>query len=388
MTSIFDEQLDRVHSDSIKWSRYGANDIIAMGTADMDFRSPECVRSALIDRINEGVLAYGARTDAFYAAIADWYRRRYDWKLQKEWITYSPGVWVGLRLCIDTFSAPGDGILVNAPYFHPLATIIEKSGRKMVTNAMRLTDGNYSLDYEDLEEKLAQPDVTMYILISPQNPTGRVFTQEELVMIDRLCQKNGVLLVSDEVHSNIVYDGHKHIPYGAAGEQNAMCSVMISSASKGFNLQGLTFAYLIIPNESLRARYEATLCGYDLDFATNILSMTALKAAFNEGSEWLDSLNGYMQGNLDYLAEFLETRCPKVKLIRPEGSYVVWLDCRMLGLSAEALQKLFFEKARVALTYGETFGPEGVGFERINIGCPRKTLEEGLRRIKAAVETL
>lgn len=386
MISSFDERLDRIHSDSVKWSRYGVDDIIAMGTADMDFKTPEFIRNAIIDRVNQGVLAYGARTDEYFESIVSWYLRRYGWKIQKEWLSNSPGVWVGLRMCIDTFSDPGGEVLINAPYFHPLATIIGKSGRKMTVNPLVLKEGKYALDFEDLEEKLKTAKI--YILISPQNPSGRVFTRDELTKIGDLCEKHNVLLISDEVHSNILYDGHKHIPYGATNERNAMNSIVISSVSKGFNLQGLTYAYLIIPNPELREKYEQTLCGYDLDFATNILSMAALKAAFNEGAEWLDSLNEYLQGNLDYMVSFFENECPQIKVIRPEGSYVVWLDCRELNLSPEELQHLFFDKAKVALTYGETFGLEGIGFERINIGCPRKTLIEGLNRIKASVQAL
>ncbi|WP_371362400.1 Cystathionine beta-lyase PatB [Sporomusa rhizae] len=385
---LFDEKINRLNTNSIKWDRYKNPEIIAMGTADMDFKSPGCVTQALIERAKVGMFAYEFKSDSYYQAIINWYKRRYNWDLRKEWIANSPGIWAGMRMCVDTFTKLGDKIIVSSPYYHPVATIIEKSGREMITSSLILNNGKYYMDMMDFESKLAYEKTKMFILINPQNPTGRVFTRDELQQIGEICKKHGVMVVSDEVHANITYDGHVHIPFASVSEDLAMQSIVLAAPSKAFNLQGLTYGILIIPNSEYREMYEETMCGYDFDFATNVFSMRALEAAYSQGEPWLNELNAYLQGNLDYLSNYFETYIPQIKVIRPEGAYMVWLDCRGLGMQPAQLQHLFYDKAKVALTGGENFGTDGEGFQRINIACARSLLEEALKRIRHIIGSL
>ncbi|MBU5484370.1 aminotransferase class I/II-fold pyridoxal phosphate-dependent enzyme [Clostridium sp. MSJ-11] len=257
----------------------------------------------------------------------------------------------------------------------------------MVTNSLVLKDGHYSIDFEDLESKIAN-NVKMFILVNPHNPSGRVFTNEELIRIGEICNKHNVLVLSDEVHGGVVFQNHKHIPYASISEKFAMNSIVITAASKSFNLQGLTHAILIIPNKDLWNIYESTLTGYDFGFATNVFSLAAVEAAYRHGKPWLDELTAYLQNNLQYLIDYFEVNIPKIKVIKPEGSYMVWLDCRELKMNEDELETLFISKARVALTFGSGFGKDGEGFARINIACSRKLLKEALKRIEGAVNSI
>ncbi|GAA0730480.1 pyridoxal phosphate-dependent aminotransferase [Clostridium malenominatum] len=384
---MFDEKVTRLGTNSIKWDRYNNEDIIAMGTADMDFMSPPSVTEALISRAKVGMFAYELISDSYYNAIIDWYAQMYNWNIKKEWLSSSPGIWAGIRICIDSFTMPGDKIIVHSPTFHPIIDIIEQSGRSLVTNSLVLKDGYYSLDFEDFENKIAN-NVKMFILINPQNPSGRVFTNEELIRIGEICNKYKVLVISDEVHGGVVFVGHKHIPYASISEEFAKNSIVITAASKAFNLQGMTHGILIIPNKHLRNIYQTALTGYDFDFATNVFSLAAVEAAYRYGRPWLDELITYLQCNLLYLIEYFEVNIPKIKVIKPEGSYMVWLDCRELKMNEDELETFFMIKAKVALTFGSSFGKDGEGFVRINIACSRNILKEALERIKGAVNSI
>lgn len=381
----FDERLERNAENSIKWSNARGNGL-AMGTADMDFKSPQCVTDALIEKAQQGIFAYEAKPESYYQAILGWYERRFEWKIEKDWLVNGPGVWACMRMCVDTFTKPGDGILVSTPHFHPINDIVKNSGRKMVLSELKLINGRYEYDMEDFEKKLEQ--VSMYILINPQNPTGRVFSKEELKAVGDACIRHGVLIVSDEVHGNIAFTGHKHTPIGAVSEEIGQNSIVLAAPSKAFNLQGLTYGYGIIPNNGLRARFWETMTGYDFDFATNLFSMTALTAAYSKGEEWLEELTKYLEGNLNYLCDYIAAEIPQIEVIRPEGAYMAWLDCRRLGMTPGQLQDLFEEKAGIFFTRGETFGEAGNGFERINFACPRSVLEEAMRRMKKAIEEI
>lgn len=380
---IFDRKIERLGTNSIKWDRYGDPDVLALGTADMDFKSPECVTRALVARAQTGMFAYELKSEEYYQSIIGWYKRRYGYDVRKEWILNGPGVWACMRMCIDTYTCPGDGVLLSSPYFHPAADIIRAGGRVMVTSPLIAKDGRYGFDMEDFERKLEK--VKLFILINPQNPTGRVFSRDELKQIGDACLRHGVMIVSDEVHCNVLYDGAVHTPIGMVSDEIADRSVLLTAPSKAFNLQGLTYGICIIPNPALREKFEKTMTGYDFDFATNVFSMTALQSAYNEGEPWLNELTAYLQGNLDFLCEFAKSRMPGVKVYRPEGSYMVWMDFRALNLTAEQLQAKIGKEAKVQLTWGETFGPDGEGFERINIACHRSTLEAALERMCGAL---
>lgn len=380
---IFDEKIERRGTNSIKWDRYDDPEVLALGTADMDFKSPECVTRALVARAAQGMFAYELKSEAYYQSIIGWYKRRYNCDLQKEWLVNGPGVWACVRMCVDSYTRPGDGVLLSSPYFHPAADIIRASGRKLAVSTMAIQDGRYVVDMADFEEKLR--GVKLFILINPQNPAGRVFSREELERMGEACLRHDVIVVSDEVHCNILYDNAVHTPVCAVSKKIEDRSILLTAPSKAFNLQGLTYGIGVIPNRELRERYERTMTGYDFDFATNVFSMAAVQSAYNEGEAWLRDLTAYLQANLDALCAFVKTRMPGVNVFRPEGSYMVWMDFRALGLSWEQLRKKIENEAKVQLTWGETFGPDGEGFERINIACHRTTLEEALERMRKAL---
>lgn len=377
---------NRCGTNSLKWDQYNDPDIVAMGVADMDFYAPEPVRQALIRCAQEGFFAYAGKPESYYQAIEQWYERRHGWKIKREWLSNVPGVWTGMRICIESFTEPGDALLVHSPHFHPIPSIVEDSRRRLVFNPLVLKDGRYEIDFEAMEETMVKEQVKAFIMINPQNPTGRVFTREELVRIGELCQKHHVVIISDEVHANILFDGHQHTPAGMIKEMEQLCAV-ITAPSKGYNLQGMTYCILVIPNPQMHERFEVGRHGYDMNFATNVFSMAAIEAAYAECDDWLKECNQYIEENLNYLSDYIQKNIPKISVIRPEGSYMVWLDFRKLGKTPEELKKLLLD-AHVGLTYGDTFGPEGNGFERLNIACDRSMLEEGLKRIKDMIDAL
>lgn len=385
---MFDEKIMRIGTNSIKWDRYNDKEIIAMGTADMDFKAPKCVTEALIERSKLGIFAYEIKSESYYSSIVDWYKKRYPWNIKSDWISNSPGIWAGVRICVDSFTNLGEKILAHSPTFHPINDIVEKSGRVLIQSSLVLNDGYYSIDFVDFENKIVENNVKMFILVNPHNPSGRVFTIEELTKIGEICNKHNVLVLSDEVHSGIVYEGHKHIPYASISQGLAMNSIVITAVSKAFNLQGLTHGILIIPNKKLLDTYNSSLTGYDFDFAVNVFSLAAVKAAYAGGELWLDELNIYLQRNLDFLINYFKVNIPKIKVIKPEGSYMVWLDCRDLNLDDVELEDFFINNAKVALTFGSGFGVDGKGFARINIGCSKELLSEALDRIKLSVNSL
>ncbi len=385
----FDEQLPRIGTGSWKWDQYGIPDIIAMSTADMDFKSPDCVIDALVAVAKKGTYNYHYKPDSYYESIIGWYQRKHDWTIRREWLSNTPGIWAAFRICLSAYSKPGDRVIVQTPHFFPIRAIVAKAGCHLITNPMVLENGRYRIDLEDFEDKVAKERPSVYFMVNPQNPTCHVLSKDELLELTRICKKYGVLMLSDEVHSNILYDGHVHYPAAKISDDAMMNTVIITGASKGYNLMDLTYCILVIPNPELHRKYEEELTAYNYDFATNIFGMAGIEAAFSEAADaWMSELNIYLRANLDYLMEYMEKNIPKIKPIRPEGSYLVWLDCRGLNMTPAEMQEFFLKKAKVGLTSGDSYGVAGEGFQRMNIGCPRKTLEEGLRRIHAAVDTL
>ncbi|MCC8180121.1 MAG: aminotransferase class I/II-fold pyridoxal phosphate-dependent enzyme, partial [Planctomycetes bacterium] len=343
---------------------------------------------ALMAAAERGADHYHMQPDSYINSIIGWYKRKHGWEVKREWLGNTPGIWAAFRICLSAYSKPGDRVIVQTPHFFPINAIVAKAGCHLVTNPMLLENGKYRLDFADFERKIAAQRPSVYFMVNPQNPTCRVFTRDELVELSRICKKYGVVVLSDEVHSNVLYDGNKHHPTPTMSDEAMDNTVLITGASKGYNLMDLTYCLLVIPNPELRRKFEEELTAYNYDFATNIFGMTGLEAAFSEATDdWMRQLNNYLQANLDFLTDFMEKNVPKIRVIRPQGSYLVWLDCRELGMSPAELQTFFLNKAKVGLTWGESYGPAGEGFERLNIGCPRKTLTEGLIRIQNAVNS-
>jgi cystathionine beta-lyase len=355
-----------------------------MWVADMDFRSPEPVIQALVRRAQNGVFGYAAPTPDFFLALVSWMKKRHSWEVQPEWICLTPGVVVALNILVRTFVEPGAQVLIQPPVYGPFAHVVEKAGAEVSTSPLILEAGRYRMDFDDLERKTRDPRVKMLILCSPHNPVGRVWTRDELLRVGEICLQNDVLVLSDEIHGDLVYTGHQFIPFAALSAEFAQQSITCAAPSKTFNLAGLHTSCIIIPNGERRSRFMQTIDRHALDLV-NPFGLVALQAAYEHGEEWLEQVLSYLESNLDFLEQYVRAYIPQIRVIRPEGTYLAWLDCRQLGLDDSTMKTLLLEKARVYLDAGVIFGREGSGFQRINIACPRSLLEEALDRIRLAV---
>ncbi len=403
MKHLFDEEHDRKGTCSVKWefiqrgedllhwdhtdACFGPDRILPMWVADMDFRCPDAVVEALIARAEHGIFGYTAPTDPFYLSVANWMERRYGWKIDPSWICLTPGVVPALNMLVRTYVSQGDSVLIQPPVYYPFHKAIENNDAELVLNPLLYEDGKYRMDLADLEAKCGDPKVKMAILCSPHNPVGRVWTKDELVEFGKICIDNNVLIVSDEIHGDLIYPDYIFTPLAIINDDFAQNSVICTSPSKTFNLAGLQTSCIIIPNQDLRVRFQKTLQANGL-FGISIFGMVALQAAYDHGEEWLAQVLDYIGGNLEYLEKYVAEHIPEIDVITPEGTYLVWLDCRRLQLDKWELKKLMLEEAKVYLDEGFIFGPEGEGFERINIACPRPILVEALDRIRRVIGRL
>ncbi len=386
----FDEAIDRTNYHSVKWdelkTKFGdiPEDVLPMWIADMEFRSPQPVIEAIKKAAEHGIYGYTSRPLSYYQAIIDWMEKRHNWKVKKDWLVFSPGVVPALSFIIRAFTQPGDKVIVQPPVYYPFFRVIENNGCHVVNNPLKLSNKKYFMDYDDLERKVDDSRVKLIILCSPHNPVGRVWQKEELIILGEICLEHNIIVVSDEIHADILFKGYRHIPFASISPAFAHHSITCTAPSKTFNLAGLQTSSIIIPNKKYCRIYENILDGLALD-ENNVFGLVALEAAYRDGEEWLEQLLSYLNENLKFLMKYFEERIPKIKVIKPEGTYLVWLDCRQLGLSVKDLNNFMIKKAGVALDDGYWFGTEGEGFMRINIACPRSFLEESLKRIERAV---
>ena len=389
----FDEIIDRTNYHSVKWdelkTKFGdiPEDVLPMWIADMEFRSPQPVIEAIKKANEHGIYGYTSRPLSYYQAIIDWMEKRHNWKIKKDWIAYSPGVVPALSLIIRAFCQPGDKVIVQPPVYYPFFRVIENNGCHVVNNPLKLNNKKYFIDWEDLERKVDDSRVKLLILCSPHNPVGRVWQKEELIILGEICLKHNIIVVSDEIHADILFKGYRHIPFASISPAFAHNSITCTAPSKTFNLAGLQTSSIIIPNKKYYKIYENILDSLALN-ENNVFGLVALEAAYRNGEEWLEQLLSYLNENLEFLMKYFKERILKIKVIKPEGTYLVWLDCRQLGFNAKDLNNFMIKKARVALDDGYWFGTEGEGFMRINIACPRSFLEEGLKRIERAVNSI
>ncbi|MFN2121018.1 MAG: MalY/PatB family protein [Anaerolineales bacterium] len=400
MNTIFDEIIDRSGTNSIKWEFAPREDDphqvdhtdrflkqdgdLPMWVADMDFRCPEPVIRALAARVQHGIFGYSSPTDGFYDAAIRWMWRRHGWQIARDWICITPGVVPALNLLVRTFVKPGEKVLIQPPVYHPFRHAAESNGAEVVRSPLVYRDGRYWMDFDDLETRARDPQVKMAILCSPHNPVGRVWSRDELERFGRISIDNGVLVVADEIHSDLMFRGSVFEPFGKLATDLVEHSVICTAPSKTFNLAGLQTSCIVIANEELRTRFRLTIdaTGGGLP---NAFGIVALQTAYEQGEPWLEELLDYLQGNLEYVESFVAEHIPEIDVVRPEGTYLVWLDCRKLGLDAEGLRRLMRDEARVYLDDGTLFGAEGAGFERLNIACSRSLLEEALERMASAV---
>ncbi|WAH38935.1 MalY/PatB family protein [Alicyclobacillus dauci] len=383
----FDTVIERRQTGSSKWdvlaSRFGRDDVLPMWVADMDFVSPPCVQEALIQRAKHGVYGYTVRQDDYFSSIQQWMSTRHGWDIEKDWIASATGVVPALTVIVQAFTNPGDGILIQPPVYYPFKRVITSWGRKAIENPLVEVNGRYEIDFADLEEKAKLAKVMF--LCSPHNPVGRVWTEEELVRVGEFCLRHQVLVVADEIHADLVYKGYKHTPFASISPKFAANSITCAAPSKTFNLAGLKTAYVISPNAAIKERYESMLAKASMS-EVNPLGVAAMVAAYKQGGPWLNELLEYLDGNLMYLNKFIEEQIPEIRVVQPEGTYLVWLDCRGLNLESRALDQFLVHEAGLALDEGHLFGSEGVGYQRINIGCPRSLLEAGLNCLRDAIE--
>lgn len=386
----FDEIIDRRKTDSVKWATgrvFGSEEAIPLWVADMDFRAPQPVIDALARRAAEGVFGYVLRPDSFTRSIADWWKRRHGWDLQPEWIMAANGVMPSLGLAVLAFSNPGDKVIVQPPVYPPFFGSVTKNGRQLLENRLKIEDGQYVMDYEDLEAKARDPRARILLLCSPHNPVGRVWRDNELRRLGEICLRNNVLVVSDEIHCDLVFGGHKHLPLASLSPEIAANTITLSAPTKTFNIAGLVASYAIISDPWLRQRFCSQLDSLHLSGA-NIFGALGLETAYTYGEEWLEQLLEYLVCNLDTLEEFFAQRIPRIKVYRPQGTYLVWLDCRGLGLEPAELKKFMVKTAALGLNDGVPFGPGGEGFQRLNVACPRAILKKALEQLENAVNSI
>ncbi len=380
----FNEIIQRKGTDSVKWDTIPGNpDAIAMWVADMDFRCPKPVIDKVMEKAAFGIYAYNIIPPSFRASTAGWQRRRHGWDIADAQVIPMSSVVPALYTAVAAFTEPGDKVILQRPVYGPFTGAIESQGREVSNNALRLENGRYEIDFADLEERAKDPKAKLMLLCSPHNPVGRVFTREELERIGKICEENHVILFADEIHGDFVYPGATHIPAGMVCNR---CLVAVAP-SKTFNLASMKCAAVITQDPELAEKFKSVLALSHAD-NLNMLGMYAYIAAYEQGDEYIDQLLVHLEGNIRYLTAYLKEHLPQIHLIQPEGTYLMWLDCRELGKTQQELTQFFTWDAGVAMNEGNWFGPEGEGFVRMNLACPRPTLEEALRRIRKAYETL
>lgn len=389
MKHDFDKEIDRRNTNSVKYD-FAAEcgmpeDVLPLWVADMDFQAPEAVRQRLAEISRFGVYGYSNSRDDYFAAVQKWYSTNFSWKPKKEWLVKTPGVVLAIAAAIRAFTEPGDGVMIQQPVYYPFRNTILANDRECVNSPLVLEDGRYRMDLDDMEQKIREHDVKLFILCSPHNPVGRVWTKDELAAAGRLCEKYDVIVVSDEIHSDFTYGGLTHTVFPSISPQLAERTILCTAPSKTFNLAGLQVSNIFVPDQKLRRAMRRAIdqTGYG---NLNMMGLAACQAAYEEGEDWLQDLKRYLTDNLTYLRQRIKEDLPRIRLIEPEGTYLVWLDLRELDLSEEEQRKLIVDDARLWLDTGTMFGAEGAGFERINIACPRSTLKEAMDRLARALQ--
>lgn len=384
----FNVFINRKDTNSLKYDfmteRGKPENLLPLWVADMDFQTAPAILERLEQTVKHGVFGYSETKEPYYDAVAGWYERHFDWRIEKDWLIKTPGVVFALAAAVRAFTKEMDGVLIQQPVYYPFSEVILDNDRILVNNSLKLTDGHYEIDFEDFEKKIVEYQVKLFLLCSPHNPVGRVWKEWELKRIGDICLKHRVIVVSDEIHSDFVYPGHRHQVFSNLGTEYADITVTCTAPSKTFNLAGLQISNIIISNPVLRRKYlkAVAAAGYS---QANLMGIIACQAAYELGEDWLSGLKEYLLENLNFLRAYLREKLPEIKLIEPEGTYLLWLDFRGLNLTEREREWLIVEKAGLWLDSGAMFGPDGDGFERINIACPRETLAKALKQLEEAV---
>lgn len=384
----FDRIIERKGSGAIKSDAlgkfFGKDELIPMWVADMDFETPDFITEALLERMKHPIFGYTAEPEDYRPAICDWIREHHGWEIRKEWLSYIPGIVKGIGMVINVFLKEDEKVIIQPPVYHPFRLVPQKNHREVVFNPLReLPGGGYEMDFENLET-ICDDKCRMLILANPHNPAGIVWPRETLEHLATFCYSRGIIVISDEIHCDMALFGNKHIPFASVSPEASACSITFGAPSKTFNIAGIVSSYSIVPDEQLRKRFHEWMEANEMNSA-NIFSPIATIAAFRKGEEWRRQMLEYVEGNIDFLTEYCRENMPQIKPLRPQASFLVWLDCRGLGLDHEGLIDLFINKAGLALNDGETFNPGGQGFMRLNVGTPREILRSALERLHAAI---
>ena len=381
----FDEIIPRRGTNSYKWDSARDADILPMWVADMDFRTAPPVVEALRKRAEHGIFGYVRVPDAYYAAVTNWFARRHDWQIEKEWIIYTTGVVPALSAVIKALTVPGDKVMVQTPVYNCFFSSIRNNGCGMIANPLIYRNGTYQIDFADLEQKAADPSVKVLLLCNPHNPAGRVWTKQELTRIGDICIRNNVWVIADEIHCELVFPGHTYIPFASISQEFLMHSVTCTSPSKAFNLAGLQIANIISADTDIRIKIDKAINVNEV-CDVNPFGVEALMAAYNDSEEWLEELKQYLFANYNYLRAYFAECLPKFPVSMLEGTYLVWVDCSVLNQSSDKIVKTLLEKEKLWVNEGGLYGEAGEGFIRINIACPRQQLIEGLNRLRRALK--
>jgi len=388
----FDRPVDRqiAYGYSIKHdpaSRKKPLDVLPLWVADMDFPAPPCVLDVLTDRVKHGIFGYSEPDAPYFSAVQGWFEKRFDWHINRDWLSITPGVVTAIYIAIRALTKPDGGVLIQQPVYYPFESAVKDTKRKLLVNQLvyDADTGMYGIDFADFEEKAGQAE--MFILCNPHNPVGRVWTRDELMRMGEICLRYGVTVISDEIHQDFIYNGHKHLVFSNLDERFANITITCTAPSKTFNLAGLQLANIFISNKAMRSAFEKEYAGVGLS-QPPLMGLAACQAAYEGGADWVDQLINYLASNMSLIGDFLRTRIQNIKLIEPEGTYLAWLDCAGLGLSLCGLNDFITNKAKLWLNNGPTFGLGGEGFQRMNAACPRSTVNTALERLESAVREL
>lgn len=381
----FDKIVERRGTGSLKYdfaAKWGMpEDVLPLWVADMDFETSSYVVDALAQRLQHGIFGYTESGEGYFEAVKDWMMRRHSWQVQEDWLVKTPGVVFALAMAVKAYTEPGDGVLIQQPVYYPFSQVIRENGRKVVNNPLYLGDDNrYHIDFEDFERKLVEEKIKLFILCSPHNPVGRVWTGEELCHLGDLCVRHHVIVISDEIHADFVFQG-KHQVFAGLKKEYEPISVICTAPSKTFNLAGLVLSNIFIPNEELRRKFCGQMDGAGTS-QIGTMGIIACEAAYGKGEEWYQAMLRYVKDNIDYISQYTKEKLPGVRMVEHEGTYLVWLDFRETGLDEKTLEYKIVHEAKLWLDGGTMFGEEGSGFQRINAACPRKMLVEAMERIK------
>ena len=384
----FDRIIDRNGTNSLKYdfkAEHGKpEDVLPLWVADMDFQVAPEILEKLSAAVEHGIFGYSEGKDAYFQAVAGWYERQFDWEVKEDWLVKTPGVVFAISAAIRAYTREGEAVLLQQPVYYPFRQMIKENGRIPVNSPLLLEDGRYRMDFADLEDKIKTNKVKLFLLCSPHNPVGRVWEEEELRRLGEICLRHDVIVVSDEIHSDFVRQGYRHHMFASLSPAFADITVTCTSPSKTFNLAGLQVSNIFISNAGLRRRFQKAVSqtGY---CEVNLMGLTACQAAYESAESWLAALKEYLEQNLSFVRAYLREQLPEIRLIEPEGTYLVWLDFSGLGMTEEEREALIVKEARLWLDSGVIFGPEGEGFERVNIACPRQTLALALDRLRDAL---